>query len=186
MKKLFFIFCVLGLLGCSQKQNYPFSYVGERSGQSIYLDGQKGKLIYLDETNRIIDYVDLRPSSSDISAIESRKNEALEILDRGTEAIPSTDYSVSLSTRFYSNRLLYIMEVRPYNDNARRFANSLAVELNDRGGFLLGEINSSSSWTNIVDNSGARIALQSQGSISITLRNYLEIVRWGSRWSLNN
>ena len=186
MKKLVFAFCVLGVLGCGQKQDYPFSYVGERSGQSIYLDGQKGKLIYIDETNRIIDYVDLRPKSTDILAIESRKEEALQIIDRGKRSAGGTGYSVSLSTRFYSNRLLYIMDVEPYNDNARRFATSLSVELYDGGGFTLGEISSSNSWTNIVDSSGNRVALQSQGNIPITLRNYLEIVRWGPRWNLSN
>ena len=189
MKKLgfvFLVFCVLLLLGCSGKQEYPFSYVGERNGQSIYLDGQKGKVIYLDETNRIIDYVDLRPNSSDILAIEKNKVAALQNMDRGKEDIPGQAYSVSLSTRYYSNRLLYIIDIEPYNDNTRRFANSVSIELSDSKGFLLGQITSSSNWTNIVDSEGKRVSMQSQGSIPITLRNYLEIVSWGPKWSLQN
>jgi hypothetical protein len=185
MKKLWFVFSVLALLGCNGKQEYPFSYVGERNGQSIYLDGQKGKIIYLDETNRIIDYVDLRPNSSDITAIEKNKTAALQSMDRGKEDISGQPYSVSLSTRYYSNRLLYIMKLEPYNDNARRFANTVSIELSDSNGFLLGEI-PSSNWTNIVDDAGNRVSLQAQGSIPITLRNYLEIVSWGPKWSLQN
>jgi len=188
MKKLAFVFlavCVFWLLGCS-KQEYPFSYVGERNGQSIYLDGQKGKIIYLDETNRIIDYVDLRPNSSDILAIEKNKIAALQNMDRGKRDIPGQDYSITLSTRYYSNRLLYIMEIEPYNDNIRRFANSVSVELSDSKGFLLGEIGSSNNWTNQVDDDGKRVSMQAQGSIPITLRNYLEIVAWGPKWSSQN
>jgi hypothetical protein len=189
MRKLVFVFLVFSVLllfGCSGKQEYPFSYVGERNGQSIYLDDQKGKIIYLDETNRIIDYVDLRPNSSDISLIEKNKTAALQNIDRGKKDIPGQDYSVTLSTRYYSNRLLYIMDIEPYNDNTRRFANSVSVELSDSKGFLLGEISSSYNWTNIVDDEGKRVSMQTQGSIPITLRNYLEIVSWGPKWSLQN
>jgi hypothetical protein len=160
--------------------------VGEASGQSIYLDGENGKIIYIDETNRIIDYVNLRPNSTDVASIENNRMEALKNKDRGKETIPGTDYSVSLSTRYYSNRLLYILKLEPYNDNARRFANSLSVELFDEKRFLLGEIDLSYDWTNIVDDSGQRVKLQTQGSIPITLRNYLEIISWGAKWSINN
>jgi len=189
MKKLVFVvlvFCALWLLGCNRKQAYPFSYVGERNGQSIYLDGQKGKVIYLDETNRIIDYVDLRPNSSDIFVIANNKSEALQNMDRGKKDIPGQDYSITLSTRYYSNRLLYIMVIEPYNDGIRKFANSVSIELSDSKGFLLGEITSSYNWTSIVDGEGKRVSVQSQGSIPITLRNYLEIVSWSPKWGLNN
>ena len=180
---LLFIACFFGLLGCDQKQNYPFSYVGERGGQSIYLDGEKGKIIYIDETNRIIDYVDLRPDSMVVSQIESDKWDALRDQDHGTRNIPGTDYKVSLSTRYYSNRLLYIMRVEPFSDNARNFANTLSVELHDSRGFSLVEIDSSRNWINNVDDSGNRIGLESRGSIQVTLRNYLEIAYWNPRWS---
>ncbi|MCL2442593.1 MAG: hypothetical protein FWD13_03915 [Treponema sp.] len=180
------VFCSMFIFfGCTQRQIIPFSYVGERSGQSIYLDGQKGKVIFIDETNRIIDYVDLRPNSADILIIENNKMEALKNLDRGSNEIAGTVYSIKLSTRFYSNRLLYIMRLEPHNDEARRFAGTISIELMDLNGFILGKINPTNDWTNIVDNTGERIALETQGSIPITLRNYLEIVAWEPLWTRN-
>ncbi len=186
MKKMLAIFCISScffvLLGCVAKQEYPFSYVGERNGQSIYLDGQKGKVIYVDETNRVIDYVELRPDSFDILQIENNKMAALQNTDRGERIIPGTNYSVSLSTRYYSNRLLYMIELSPYDDGAWRIAETISIELSDSSGFLLGEIESSRNWISTVNNSGEPVLLNTQGSIPITLRNYLEIVMWRIRW----
>ncbi|MDR1930103.1 MAG: hypothetical protein LBQ44_05665 [Treponema sp.] len=99
------IFVCLAFAGCSKKQEYPFSFVEQKGGISVYLDGQKGKIIYIDETNRIIDYVDLRPNSTIVQTIEQNKNDALLDKDRGSKNMPGTDYLVELSTRFYNNRL---------------------------------------------------------------------------------
>jgi hypothetical protein len=107
-------------------------------------------------------------------------------MDRGRKSIPGESYSVSLSTRYYGTRLLYILEIEPYDDNARRFASTVSIELTDSKGFILGSIPSSSNWINIVDDSGKRVSLSSQGSIAFTLRNYLEIVSWGPNWTSRN
>jgi hypothetical protein len=177
---LFFICLVLA--GCSREQEYPFSFVEQKSGISVYLDGQKGKIIYIDETNRIIDYVDLRPNSTAIQVIEQNKNDALVNKDRGSKDMPGTDYSIELSTRFYNNRLLYMIKLSPFNDKIKRFARTVSIQLMDDRGFVLGEIESSYDWTTSVDVTGKEIALDAQGSIPITLRNYLEIVNWGPLW----
>jgi hypothetical protein len=184
-KVSFITFCFCGsftFFGCSQKQNYPFEFVETKSGLSVYLDGARGKLIYMDETNRIIDYVSLKPNSNEITIIEDNKIQALKNTDRGERSMPGTDYSVKLSTRFYSNRLLYVLELKPFDERARRFANTVSIELLDENGFVLGEIDSTYDWTTTVDSNGKEIGLNTQGSISITLRNYLEIDRWGPKW----
>jgi hypothetical protein len=177
---LILVCCIF--VGCSKEQEYPFSFVEQKSGISVYLDGQKGKIIYIDETNRIIDYVDLRPNSTIIQTIEQNKNDALMNKDRGSEDMPGTDFSIKLSTRFYNNRLLYMMELSPYNDKARQFARTVSIDLMDDRGFVLGEIESTRSWTARVDSSGKETGLDTQGSIPITLRNYLEIENWGPKW----
>jgi hypothetical protein len=176
------IFVCLVFMGCSKEQEYPFSFVEQKGGISVYLDGQKGKIIYIDETNRIIDYVDLRPNSTAVQTIEQNKNDALMNKDRGSKDMPGTDYSIELSTRFYNNKLLYMMKLSPYNDKAKRFARTVSIQLMDDRGFVLGEIESSYDWTTTVDDTGKEIALSTQGSIPITLRNYLEIVNWGPLW----
>jgi hypothetical protein len=146
------------------------------------MDAEKGKLIYVDESNRIIDYVDLRPDQVSIDRIVANKDMAINNKDWGSKDIPGTDYSVSLSTRFYSNRLLYVLKLEPYNDKARQFARTISIDLGDRNGFNLGEIESSYDWTNSVDDTGKEVGMNTQGSIPITLRNYLEIYSWGPRW----
>jgi hypothetical protein len=187
MKKVVFclvsVVLVVGLFSSCQKQNYPFSYVGTQNGQTIYLDGAKGKVVYVDESNRIIDYVSLRPDSNDITNIVYNKTRAIENKDWGERSIPGKEYSLSLSTRFYNNRLLYQIKITPFNDKARQFARTVTVELNDKNGFNLGEIDSTYSWTQTVDSEGNPMGLNTQGSIPITLRNYLEIEYWGPKWS---
>jgi hypothetical protein len=177
-----FIFSIV-ISGC-QKDN-PFVFIETKSGQSVFLDASRGKLIYVDESNRIIDYVDLRPDQTAISEIVKNKDQAINNKDRGSEDVPGTNYSVSLSTRFYNNRLLYVLRITPSDDKIKQFARTVAIDLTDRNGFNLGEIESTYSWTTIVDNDGKEMGLSTQGSIPITLRNYLEIYNWGPRWSSN-
>jgi hypothetical protein len=171
------------LTGC--RKDNPFVFIETRNGQTVFLDASKGKVIYVDESNRIIDYVDLKPNGEAISEIVENKSRAINAKEWGAEDIPGTDYSVSLSTRFYNNRLLYLLSIKPYNDKARQFARTVKIELNDRNGFNLGEIDSSYDWVSSVDDAGKEMGLNTQGSIPITLRNYLEIYRWGPRWSSN-
>jgi hypothetical protein len=177
------LFLAFLVTGC-QKKN-PFVFIETRNGQTVFLDASRGKLIYVDESNRIIDYVNLKPSGSVIKEIVSNKEMAINNKDWGSEDVPGTDYSVSLSTRFYNNRLLYVLNVSPFNDRARQFARTLAIDLSDINGFNLGEIETSYSWVTSVDDTGKETGLNTQGSIPITLRNYLEIYKWNPRWNLN-
>jgi hypothetical protein len=180
---LMLIFLSLFISGC-QKEN-PFVFIETRNGQAVFLDASRGKLIYVDESNRIIDYVDLKPNGETISEIVENKDRAINNKDWGSEDIPGTDYSISLSTRFYNNRLLYILEIEPHNDKVRQFARTVKIDLSDITGFNLGEIESSYNWIASVDDTGKETGLNIQGSIPITLRNYLEIYSWGPRWALN-
>jgi hypothetical protein len=180
---VFVSFLAFFAFGC-QKEN-PFVFIETRNGQSVFLDASKGKLIYVDESNRIIDYVDLKPDRTAVDGIVFDKNRSIATKFWGIEDIPGTDYSVSLSTRFYNNRLLYILTVVPYNDKGKQFARTVSIDLSDENGFHLGEIGSNHSWITTVDDDGKETGLNTQGSIPITLRNYLEIYSWGPRWNLN-
>jgi hypothetical protein len=178
---IIFLFLSL-LLGC--KRENPFVFIETKNGQSVFLDASRGKIIYVDESNRIIDYVDLKPNQETISEIVENKDRAINNKDWGSEDIPETDYSISLSTRFYNNRLLYVLKITPYDDKVKQFARTVSIALSDKNGFNLGEIESTYSWITTVDGNGKEIGLNTQGSIPITLRNYLEIYRWGPQWGL--
>ena len=173
---------ILFLSGCNQQQNNRFTFVETKDGLSVYLDGRAGSVIYIDETNRIIDHVSLRPNSGEIGIIESSKREALRSTDRGYRDIPGSPYSVELSTRFYSNRLLYVIRLEPFDNRAREMANTISIQLLDDNGFVLGTINRNTNWVTSVNSEGVEVGLNTQGSIPITLRNYLEINRWGPQW----
>ena len=186
--KVGFIITVLSIFtifSCGPLQNNRYVFVETKDGLSIFLDGRNGNLVYIDETNRVIDYVSLSPSTTEISDIERNKQQALRITTRGDRAIPGMEFTVKLSTRFYSNRLLYVIELEPYNDRASRFANTISIELLDSNQFLLGTIGRSTNWIRSVDSSGNPSGLTTQGSIPITLRNYLEINSWGPTWQSN-
>jgi hypothetical protein len=178
---LFFLIslAVFSLGGC---QKNPYEFIGNQNGQSVYLDAVHGKVIFVDESNRIIDYLDLKPNSEQVNEIVHDKAAAISNKEWKSQTIPGKDYSVSLSTRFYNNRLLYVLKVSPGTDKARDFARTVSVELTDRNGFVLGEIETSYSWTRTLDDDGTPVFFTSQGSIPITLRNYLEISSWGPRW----
>jgi len=186
MKRIIFVFLgVLILVTLSCKKENPFVFVETKNGQSVFLDASRGKLVYVDESNRLIDYVDLRPNATDVQAVVSNKQQAIINNNRGTQNIPGTKYSITLSTRFYNNRLLYLLKITPFDDKVKQFARTLSVEVSDENGFNLGEIESTYRWTTIVDFDGKEVGLSSQGSIPITLRNYLEIDNWGPKWSNN-
>ena len=150
---LFVVIFIIALAGCFGNQS--FVYVGEKNGQSIFLDSNKGKVIYIDETNRFIDYVDLNPSSEAIAQVGRDKFDASITKNFDDKEVPGTNYTISLSTRFNSNHLYYIITVKPYNNNIRDFINTLSVEFLDFRGFLLEEIPSSQNWINIVNDSGS-------------------------------
>jgi hypothetical protein len=176
-------FLSLFITGC--KKENPFVFIETKNGQSVFLDALHGKIIYVDESNRIIDYVDLKPNQVLIEEIAENKERSINTKDWGIEDIPGSDYSVTLSTRFYNNRLLYVLKITPYNEKIKQFARTVSIDLSDKNGFNLGEIESSYDWTITVDDSGKEIGLNTQGSIPITLRNYLEIYHWGPKWGLN-
>lgn len=105
--------------------------------------------------------------------------------DWGSEDIPGTHYSVSLSTRFYDNKLLYILRITPFDNKVKQFARTVSVDLQDKDGFVLAEIDSTLNWTTTVDSAGKEVELNTRGSIPITFRGYLEIYSWGPRWRSN-
>jgi hypothetical protein len=175
---LFFLVtgCVLSFLGCSK-----YSFIENKDGQSVFLDENGGKIIYVDTSNRVIEQVDLKTRTVNKNGAD--KITAMSGKEWGTKDIPGTDFKVTFSSRFYNNKLLYQIEVEPFNNRTRNFARSVTILLTDENGFVLETISSSYNWNSLVDNTGEQIGLSVHGSIPITLGNYLEIHAWRPLWS---
>ena len=175
------VFCGVFFVGCKENE---FSYIKTRDGQSVFLDGKNGKVIYVNSSNRVIDFVDLNLSAREITTIR-RNKEANDALQRMREwdkrTISGTNYSLELSTRFYDDRLLYILEMSPFDNNASGLANTITVHLLDEAGFVL-EVLRPQVWSRIVNSEGKATAMSSRGGIPITLDNYMEISNWSPTW----
>jgi hypothetical protein len=174
---LLVIGCTLSLLlGCSK-----YSFIENKDGQSVFLDERGGKIIYVDASNRVIEQVDLKTKT--VNQDGTGKTEAMSGKEWRMKTIPGTDFKVTFSSRFYNNKLLYQIQIEPYNNKTRSFARSISIKLTDKKGFVLETISSLYNWTNLVNDTGEDIGLNTYGSIPITLGNYLEINDWGPLWS---
>ncbi|MDR0598791.1 MAG: hypothetical protein LBG84_01735 [Treponema sp.] len=172
------------VLGCGQKRDYPYEFMEEKDGVSVYLDGARGKLIYIDANNNVIDYVSLRPSAKAARTIAENKEQALKTVDRGTDTLRGTAYSISLSTRFYNNRLLYVLELGPKDDMAWSVAGTVEINLMDADGFSVGTIVPLNPWADTIETTdgGTVECLITQGSVPFSLSDYLEFATWESSW----
>jgi hypothetical protein len=186
MKKMFWfiisVSCMMCLNNCNSGNKY--SYVENKEGQSVYLDNLKGKVIFINNSNRITDYVDLNLTDQEIQKIKNDKdkNDASQKLkDWGSQSISGTKYSVSFSTRFYKDKLLYIATISPYDEDLRYIASTISIDLVDISGFSLEKI-SPGNWVKNVDEKGKPTRLSYSGDIPMTLENYLEINNWGLMW----
>jgi hypothetical protein len=98
------------------------------------------------------------------------------------KSIPGTNYTISFSTRYYESKLLYILEIGPYDNNTGRLANTVSVDLVDINGFTL-ETLEPSQWIRSVDEKGDPQNMSATGNIPITRVNYREIYSWSPKWS---
>jgi len=117
MKKIAFLLCMnLILISC---QKYEF--IGPKEGQSVFLDIFNGKVIYINNSNRVVDYVDLKLASDEISRIRADKNlndSAQKMKYWGKNEIPGTKYVLELST---SIMLQYKLWIKPFKFNTGVF-----------------------------------------------------------------
>jgi hypothetical protein len=172
-----FLFVSILIISCNK-----YAFVETKNNQSVYLDQEKGKVVYVDETNRVVDSVNLNLTQQDIQNIEEEKTQIFEAKFLGTKDVGTrTTYNLSLSMRFYNNRLLYLVDIKPYNSGTRRMANTINVHLADINGFVLEELDLRG-WTTAVENE-EEIGLSTFGSIPISINNYMEINDWNPLWS---
>jgi hypothetical protein len=171
----FLLFCI----GCQK-----FEHIGTKDGQTIFLDSSNGKVIYINNSNRVVDYVDLKLNKDEIRRIKNDKelnDSAQKMKIWGERNIPGTKYTLELSTRFYNDKLLYILQIGPYDDGISRLANTITVDLVDLAGFSLETIDPTR-WIRSVDASGKAQKLSASGDLPITLENYFEISEWDPSW----
>jgi hypothetical protein len=109
-------------------------------------------------------------------------NNATANKDWGNEHIPGTNYTVSLSIRYYYYKLLYRINITPYDGEAFDFARTLSIELIDKDGHAFKRINPGNDWRQIVDTSGDPIGLNREGSSLLLIKNYFEISEWRPVW----
>lgn len=189
---IIFLFLILIIIlstsfTCSKNDNTKennFSYIGDKNGQSVFLDTKNGKIIYVNNSNRIIDYVDLQLSEQEISKIMQDKeiNDSLQKYKVWNDyVISGTKYTLKFSTRFYNDKLLYLLFMTPYDNNASNLANTISIFLCDAAGFDL-ESFTPKGWIRSLDADGKPYAMGISGNIPITLENYLEITSWTASW----
>ena len=182
MKKFFRIMVIIVSLFCIGCQK--FEYIGTKDGQTAFLDSNNGKVIYINNSNRVVDYVDLKLNTNEISRIRNDKDlndSAQKMKFWGKKDIPGTKYTLELSTRFYNDKLLYILQIGPYDDGLSRLANTITVDLVDLAGFSLETIDTLR-WVQSVDAEGKAQKLSANGNLPITLENYFEIDEWDPSW----
>ena len=180
-KVLLFMVIIISFICISCQK---FSFIETKNGQSVFLDSNNGKVVYVNNSNRVSDYVDLKINEQEIAKIKNDKeinDSAQKMKDWGKNSIPGTKYSLEFLTRFYNDKLLYILQIEPYDDNTARIANTITVDLIDTAGFTLETIEPPR-WTRVVDEKGKTQMLNSGGNIPITLENYMEIFDWSPSW----
>lgn len=161
-----------------------YAYVGEKNGQSIFLNTIEGKAIYVNNKNQVSDYVDLDINVIEIDKIRNDKEiikSFQQAYDWGKQKITNTRYSINLKVRYYNDNLLYILEMEPYDANLYRLANTIKIYFVDENNFTLETIKTIS-WNSRLNNEGKIAELVTSGSLPITLDNLLEIEWWYPVW----
>jgi hypothetical protein len=148
------------------------------------LNKATGTLYYINKSGRIMDIVDLGLSSEAKSIIQSEKDDrekAQKYRDLGEQNISGTKYALYFKIRYYKDRLLYQIEMKPYDETITYKSSTIHILLTDIIGFTLEEI-IPSTWTTVVDEKGKKISMSASGSLPMTLDNFMEIEQWSPRW----
>jgi hypothetical protein len=175
------------LASCGGKEDNNFQVINkENDGKISIINQNSGQLIVINKSNRIDDVVDLNIDAKEVETIKSTKNiqdSALKIKNWGESTITGTKYKVSLSTRHYKDKLLYIITFSPSDATSSMKARLTTINLRDENGFALEKINPSLSWVSVVNDKGIAQFEQASGEMPMTLDNYLEVSSYDPTWS---
>ncbi len=187
MKLLAIILTTVALSACSDSSTDSYQVINKEPDGKISIINQKtGQLTVINKSNRIEDVVDLDVGSSEIEKIKAAKEKqdaALKIKDWGETQITGTKYKVSLSTRYYKDKLLYRFNFSPSDSTSAMKARQTTIHLRDENGFVLEKINPYLSWSTSVNEKGIPEMESANGEIPMTLDNYLEISAYDPLWS---
>jgi len=190
MCRLLFVIGIISifLTGCDGIKNRQYSYIGTMDLKHIFLNNN-GKIIFTDHNFEVISYNDLHRNFENI-----RNNRFNNI----TYEINSNIFE--MSTRFYDNKLLYIIKLKIINENLNQINEEVLIDRIDNSEEYLkineimeGNLNfvltdnifdleefTVNYWEkNKLENG---YILTTKGSISITLENYREIKSFYILW----
>jgi hypothetical protein len=175
---------IIGILCSCNSGEHRYSFIENKNGESIYLDNSKGKVIFINSNNRISDYVDLNIGENEIKKIKNEKDKndaAQKLKDWDKKELVGTKYNAELSTRYYKDKLIYRLTIEPYDVYIANRLNTITFYLVDESGFILEKI-IPENWIRNLDKKGMPETFGSNGSISMTIENYLEIINWNISW----
>lgn len=97
---------------------------------------------------------------------------------------PQETYTLLVKTRFFKERCLYSLYIKPYDkrlESAGFFVSE--IEFTDGAGFALENVPlRANDWTRVVGSDGKEIGKTIQGSFPITLEDYMEIENLDAHW----
>ena len=172
------------LFSCGSSIWDKYQLVSEKDGNLTFLDNRAGKVYYVNRSGNIVDVVDLRISEQNVQSIKKAKDtreSSQKNRDLGEQAISGTKFTLNAQIRYYKDRLLYHIEMKPYDETAVYKAGTIRVDLVDTMGFTLEKIEPGS-WYTEVNSKGNRIGVAAAGEIPMTLDNFLEVSNWSPTW----
>jgi hypothetical protein len=170
------------LFSCFRTNKYQLASANE--GNLNFVDSQSGKVYYVNKSGNIVDVVDLNIPAASVQAIKAAKEKqdaAQKSRDMGELSLSGTKFTLTLRTRYYKDKLLYILEMKPFDETAAYKVSTIRVNLVDATGFTLETIEPQA-WSSSVDDKGNRVSEMSTGSIPMTLDNFLEVSSWYPMW----
>lgn len=172
--------------GCDLQTQSNFQSISkDADGRISIIDQAKGRLIIINKSNRIQDVISLSLNSDEIRKIKREKDvqdSSTKIREWPSVDINKTKYTVSLSTRYYKDRLLYKIKFYPADEMSSIRARTISINLRDVNGFVLEKITPQDEWVTVVDSIAAPIEESANGEIPMTLDNYLEIYSFDPNW----
>jgi hypothetical protein len=180
-KICFTMLAVLSLTSCFVAK---YQTAASTDGNLTFIDSQGGKVYYVNKSGSITDVVDLALSAQSVEAIRADKEKrdaAQKNRDMGQQPLSGTKFTLSLRTRYYKDRLLYVLAMEPFDETAVGKATTVRVDLLDSFGFTLENIQPAG-WYSMVDAKGVKIRVEAAGSLPMTLDNFLEVSTWGASW----
>jgi len=116
------------------------------------LNQAEGKVYYVNKSGNIVDVVDLDIPAASVQAIKAAKemqDAAQKNRDMGEQSLSGTKFALTLKTRYYKDKLLYIVEMKPFDETASYKAGTIQINLVDATGFTLETIEPKAWFTSV-------------------------------------